>query len=106
MPMDATTLAALRRYIAEATEVTYTNLMLDEIFDAVGGDINIAAAEVWRDKAARAAALVDVSEGASSRKMSQVYAQAVKQADFYAVAGGTATPVVTRGATTRAIERA
>ena len=104
MAMDAATLATLRRYIAEPTVAVYTDDMLNAIFDAVGADVSVAAAEVWREKAAQAAILVDTTESASSRKMSQVYAQAVKQAEFY---GGSATPTapVTRGATTRAIER-
>lgn len=103
MPMSPTALATLRRYIAEQTEAVYTDVMLNGIFDSVGGDVNVAAAEIWREKAARASALVDTSEGASSRKMSQVYAQAVKQADFYNTAALPAIP--TRGAKTRAIER-
>jgi hypothetical protein len=102
--MDPSTLATLRRYIAEPGQEPYDDVTLNDIYIAAAGDINVAAAEVWRDKAARAAVLVDVSEGASTRKMSQVYAQASKQAEFY---GGTAVPATptTRGATTRAIER-
>ena len=103
MPMDPTTLATLRRYIAESSQEPYADEVLNDMFDANGGDVEVTAAEVWRDKAARAAMLVDTSEGNSTRKMSQVYAQAVKQAEFY---GGTAAPIpVKRGATTRPIER-
>ena len=105
MAMDAATLATLRRYIAEPTTTTYTDVILNEIYIAVGSNVNVAAAEVWREKAARAAVLVDTSEGASSRKMSQVFAQAMKQAEFYGGTGSPATPVIVRKATTRAIER-
>lgn len=103
MAMSASALATLRRYIAEATEANYTDVILEELFLENGEDLNVTAADVWRDKAARAAALVDVSEGASTRKMSQVYTQAAKQAEFYG--GSTTVAATTRSATTRAIER-
>jgi hypothetical protein len=103
---DVAVLTRLRRFIAEPTDANgYTDQVLSDMFDAAGGDVNITAADVWREKAGKAADLVDVSEGSSSRKMSQVSANALKQADFYESLTVTATGAVTRGARTRAIER-
>lgn len=45
--------------------------------------INLSSAAAWRVKAARLAALVDVQEGNSSRKMSQAYTSAIAQAKYY-----------------------
>ena len=105
MPMDAPTMATLRRYIAEPDESSYSDAVLNDMFDANLGDVNVTAAEVWADKAGKAATLVDTSEGASSRKMSQVFAQAQRQAAFYADAASSTAAGSTRGARTRPIER-
>lgn len=105
MPMTAAQLATLRRFTAESSQAPYDDATLNAMYDANLADINVTAAEVWREKAARAAALVDTSEGASSRKMSQVYTQSIKQAEFYGGTGVPGAPVIVRGAKTRAIER-
>jgi hypothetical protein len=105
MPMDATTMATMRRYIAEPDTTTYSDAALDAIYDANGGDVNLAAAEVWTEKASAAATLVDMSEGDSSRKNSQVHAQALKQSELFRGSASTTTAAATRSARTRAIER-
>lgn len=99
-------LAILRRAIDEPTQVPYTDLILNDIFMTFGQDLNLTAAEVWRDKAAKAASLVDESEGPSSLKLSQLYTNAVKQADFYEARSSTTAAASVRRTTTRAIERA
>ena len=76
------------------------------MFDANLGDVNVTAAEVWADKAGKAATLVDTAEGPSSRKMSQVYAQARQQAAFFNDAASSSSAASGRGARTRPIERA
>jgi uncharacterized protein YmfQ (DUF2313 family) len=103
---DAATLARLRRFIAEPDDAGgYTDQVLSDMYDAAGADVNITAADVWREKAGKAADLVDVSEGSSSRKMSQVAANALKQAEFYdPVVSADSLPIV-RGAKTRPIVR-
>lgn len=105
MPLTPAQRATLRRYIAEPTEATYSDALLDEIFDGQGGDLESAASEVWLDKAAKSAVLVDISEGNSSRKNSQVYQNALKQATFFGASAAEVSTAGTRSARTRAIER-
>jgi preprotein translocase subunit SecA len=104
--MSPTTMATLRRYIAEPTQAVYTDDALDLLYDNNLGDINATAAEVWSEKAAQAAILVDTSEGDSSRKNSQVFTQAQQQAKMFDARAATVSPSTARSATTRAIERA
>ena len=106
MAISAEQLTVLRRYIDEPTTATYSDLALNDIFMTFGQDLNITAAEVWRDKAAKAAALVDESEGPSSLKLSQLYTNATKQADYYEGRSITVVAGSTSRTTTRAIERA
>lgn len=105
MPMDPTTLATLRRFIAEPDAATYTDAVLNDMYDANGGDLNVTAAEVWSDKAAKASILVDTAEGSSSRKNSQVFDHALKQAAYYSGNANAATALTARSATTRPIVR-
>lgn len=44
------------------------------------GDLFLAAADVWREKAAAAADLVDTTEGSSRRSWSKAYEQALAMA--------------------------
>jgi hypothetical protein len=105
MPMTPAALATLRRYIAEPTEANYSDVLLNSIFDGQDGDLEAAASEVWLDKAAKSATLVDISEGNSSRKNSQVYNNALKQATFFGASAAEVSTAGTRSARTRAIER-
>lgn len=73
-------IAALRLLIAEPEPDTYS----DEVLNArLAGATNeyALAYEIWTEKAAAAAALVDMSEGGSSRKLGDVYEQALGMAD-------------------------
>lgn len=83
----------LRRFIAEPSREEYSDSLLHAILLQNNADLNAAAAQVWREKAAEYAHLVDVSESGSSRKMSQLYDRAVKQAELYEVASGTGVSV-------------
>lgn len=75
---------ALRRAIAEPQDADpYTDVTLNERIDAAGG-VNAAAAEIWGEKAAEAAGLVDTTESGSSRKMSQLYANFLAMQKTYA----------------------
>lgn len=85
-------IAELRLLIAEPTGDVYTDEILSTIIDARSGEMNGAAYDVWVQKAAAAAELVDITEGGSSRKMGDVYEQALSMARHFANAtpGGTA----------------
>ena len=74
--------AALRLLIAEPNEDTYTDSNLMERLDAAAS-ADAVAYQIWTEKAASAAELVDVSEGGSSRKMGDVYEQALDMARVF-----------------------
>lgn len=65
------------------------------------GDVRAAAGTVWGIKASRLAGLVDVTEGSSSRKLSQLHKQALEMAAHF----GGETPVTGGRSGTRAIVR-
>jgi hypothetical protein len=65
-------IAELRNAVQEpANEPPYTDDMLSEMIDTYGMDI--AEGKIWEAKAASVSKLVDISEGGSSRKMSQIF---------------------------------
>jgi hypothetical protein len=101
----ATPLEDLRRMIDEPTEAVYTDVALSERITSAAS-LNALAQEIWLEKSARYSRLVDMSEGSSSRKLSQLYTQAVGMAGKYgalAEAGGLGGSRPTR---IRPIERA
>jgi hypothetical protein len=77
---SAAVIASLRLLIAEPTEETYTDAVLSQRLDDVAEDVNAVAAAIWQEKAAAYNGLVDMSEGNSSRKLSQLQDQALKMA--------------------------
>lgn len=95
----------LRRMTGEVDSERYTNADLQIFIDTASGDLNTAAADIWREKAAEFAELVDTSEAGSSRKNSDLFKNAVAQAEWFEtrVAGATASAGST---TTRRIVRA
>jgi len=77
-------IAALRFLIAEpADSEVYTDAVLGSIIDAAANDLNKSAYNVWVQKAAASAELVDISEGGSTRKMGDVYEQALAMANHF-----------------------
>jgi hypothetical protein len=76
------------------------------IIDAADS-MNSAAIIVWEGKAASAASYVDTTESGSSRKMSQVYDQALRMVAHYRDLAGTdhQPPDLTGYAYTVGIER-
>ncbi len=76
-------IAALRLLIGEPTEDSFTDAQLSAIIDAASGDMNKSAYEVWVTKAASAANLVDITEGGSSRKQSDLQDQALAMVRFF-----------------------
>lgn len=86
-----TDIALLRQKIQEsANEEPYTDDYLSALIDAYGMDP--AAGQIWEIKAAAVARLVDISEGGSSRKMSQVFSNYTALAAQYNGKGSVEDP--------------
>lgn len=102
---DETVILELRRLINEMTDQDpWTDLVLSVRIDEWTGTLDALAAKIWREKAATYAELIDIKEGNSDRKMSQLYSQALKMAD--GLDGGIAViDTIRRPARTRPIER-
>lgn len=71
--------ADIRRMVAEPTADTYTDDALKTMIDAAA-NLNTLAADIWTEKAAQYAELVDTKEGSSSRALGSLYDQALKMA--------------------------
>lgn len=102
-----TEIAELRLAIGEsADEEPYTDRFLNDLIDGKGS-VSAAAASIWGHKAAAAAGLVDVTESGSSRKLGDLYKNALAMEKTYAdkAAEEAGTPTVRR-TTTRPIVRA
>lgn len=68
---DEKTLARFRRVTAlEETDTIYTDSVIDGMIEDLTFDA--AVATVWKEKAAAAAGLVDITESGSSRQLSQL----------------------------------
>jgi hypothetical protein len=66
-----TEIASLRRATAlDPADPVYTDSLVGGMIDDVG--FEIAAATIWREKAASVAGLVDTTESGSSRSLSQL----------------------------------
>src|SRR5690349_13079809 len=101
-PAQITELRSLINDTADPFEFDAPTLTV--YIDTAGGDVRAAAGVVWQVKASKLAGLVDVTEGSSSRKMSQLYKQALEMAAFYS-GGETTITGSTRSSGTRAIVR-
>lgn len=95
-------IADLRALIDEPDQTSYTDDALSARIDAVEGDLYSLASQIWREKAARYAGLIDVQEGSSNRKMSQLYQNALSMASSLTITVTEASP---KRARTRPIER-
>lgn len=99
-------LKTLRRMIGdEVAPNLYSDADLAAYLNANAGDFTITAGKIWREKAATYAKSVDISEAGSSRKMSDMFDNALAMAKWYE--DQTAPPVVTTvlPSTTRRIVR-
>lgn len=104
MVHDEETILALRRLIADTVEpYDFTDEQLDGYLIRADSDLKIAAATIWREKAALYAELVDITEAGSSRKNSDLYKRALEQAE---VLDPPVDPTATRGTVVRSITRA
>lgn len=70
---------------AEGTEADtlFTNAQLEDILDDAGRDMTTAAYLGWQAKAAEYANLVTVTEGNSSRNMTDLHTNALKMVKHY-----------------------
>lgn len=93
----------LRALLDEPDTTTYSDATLSTRIDAAKGDLYPLASQIWREKAARYAGLIDVQEGSSNRKMSQLYQNALSMASSLVVDVTGASS--RRKARTRPIER-
>lgn len=80
--MDALTL--LRRYIDDPDK-TYSDSELSQRLDEAAGSKAVVARDIWVEKMAAAASLVNVSEGGSSRGLGALFDRAEKMAAFWTV---------------------
>lgn len=97
----------LRRLIDEPAQEgsDYSSARLAEILAAHGGNSLKAAAQIWTEKAAAYATLVDMKEGDTSRNLSGLQANALRMAKLYsdqASGGETGGHTTTIGRITRA----
>lgn len=80
---SADELAALHRAAnVPASDTTYPDDMLSELIDSLG--VDGAAAQIWREKAAASAEMVDTTESGSSRKLSDLHKNALDMAAGFA----------------------
>ncbi len=97
-PTQAAEVSLLRQMtdLADGTDPYTDEKMLEHVTRE--GSVEQAAAYLWRVKAASFANLVDMTEGASSRKLSQLHEHALTMAaklDTEANAGGRPTRINT-----------
>lgn len=64
-------------------EEDYSDSDISGIIDALEGNLNLASAQIWEEKAAKYSELVDTSESGSSRKQSSLFENAVKMVEYY-----------------------
>jgi hypothetical protein len=79
--------AQLRLMIGEPDESTYTDAMLGALLDGYATatiPLSRAARDIWYQKAAGYADLVDISEGGSQRKNGDLHKRALTMADLWA----------------------
>ena len=101
MAATATQIALLRRMVAEPTVDTFTDFRLIEAietyptldpdglgpgetgYDANVYNLNLAAADIWDEKAACLAVQYDYGAGASNFRRSQLYDHAIERAKYF-----------------------
>lgn len=99
-------IAELRRKTNLVGDTTvYDDGSLNTLIDSLGS-VNMAAAQIWGEKASGLATLVDISESGSSRSMSQAYKNALAMSSYFKGLDSSDTLIEnTRVARTRAAVR-
>lgn len=82
--MALTPVQQLRRYVDEPDLTTYSDAELTERIEAAEGSVILVARDIWAEKMAAASGFVNVSEGGSSRSMSQAFDHAKEMWEFFA----------------------
>lgn len=101
---SASDIEDVRRNTAEPTEVNYTDEALSDLIDALG--VAGASAEIWGEKAASAASLVDVTEAGASHKFSDLHKNALAmQKHWKGLADAEVAPATSGRPKVRVIER-
>lgn len=73
----------LRRLVSEPSDSSkYDSVRLAAILLAHNGDINLAAAQIWTEKAATYSQLVDMQEGETKRNLSDLMKNALQMANL------------------------
>ena len=88
--MALTDAGRLRGLLAEvippggsANETLFSDEDIEDLLEQTGGNLDRAAYEGWRRKAAEYADLVNVTEGNSSREMSDLHEHALEMIAYY-----------------------
>lgn len=102
---DLSDVAMLRRLTDELTDSNFGDAFLADLLASNGGDVNKTASAVWSMKAAASAGLVDVTESGSSRKLSDVSANALAMSKYLAGAGSTVAEAASGVTRVRQIQR-
>lgn len=79
-------IARLRRMVNEPTADTYSDADLSGLID-LSENLDTAAADIWQEKAAALAYLVNVSESGSSRNLSDLQKNALSLAASFRASG-------------------
>jgi len=66
-----------------AADTLFTDERIQDFLEIAGGDLDRAAYEGWREKAAQLSNLVDVTDGNASRKMSDLLDHANQMVKIY-----------------------
>lgn len=78
-------------------DTLFTDEKIEDVLLASGGDLDAAALSGWRIKAAKLSDLVNVTEGNSSRAMSDLHKNALAMVKYYEGGGADGTPGGVRG---------
>lgn len=103
---EASTIAELRDMINESVDAEpWTDAYLGGLIDAWEGPLAGLASRLWYKKAASYAEMIDVQEGSSNRKLSQLHTQALTMAKSFVTDESGEVITSSRRSRTRKIER-
>ena len=94
----------LPQVLGEPTADVYTDEMLGDAID-MAGSVDGAAADIWTQKAASAATLVNVSESGSSRSLGDIQRNALNMAAQFRTLAEQSTPGTAGSVRVRRIQR-
>jgi hypothetical protein len=89
----------------EVAPYVYSDVTLGVYLDANAGNFTKTAGVIWREKSATYAKAVDITEAGSSRKMSDMFNNALAMAKWYESQNTPVVPTVVASTHTRRIVR-